>query len=319
MTEPASGPQPPSRPPSEKPLTFGVNVRRVTEAATFREEVLAAERGGMDVLGMPDHLGAPAPFALLAAAAAISTRLRLRTYVLNAYFWNPALLAREVATLDALSGGRFELGLGAGHMKREHDDAGLPFPPHARRVAETEELLTEVRRRLDDPGHVPAPVQQPVPVVLGGWGPRLLALAARHADVVAVSGAEQIRGAPPGTFRIASFAEADDRLAKLADLLATERPADAAPPVVDALLQQVVVDRPPERAAEEFVALLRDAGRDEGDVGELLDSPFVLYAPSPEDAAAELLRRRDRYGITSWSTHAASGAALSEVAAQFRA
>lgn len=304
-----------------QPLTFGVNVRHVSEATTaFRDEVLAAERGGMDVLGLPDHLGAPAPFAMLAAAAAISTRLRLRTYVLNAYFWNPALLAREVATLDALSGGRFELGLGAGHMKSEHDDAGLPFPPHARRVAETEELLTEVRRRLADPGHVPAPVQRPVPVVLGGWGPRMLALAAKHADVVAVTGAEQVPGAPAGTFRIVSFAEADERMALLANGLAeraTDRPADAAPPVVDALLQQVVVDRPPEQAAEELVATLRAAGR-EGDVGELLGTPFVLYAESPEDAAAELLRRRDRYGITSWSTHAMSGPALSEVAAQFR-
>jgi probable F420-dependent oxidoreductase len=303
---------------TEQPLTFGVNVRHVSEATTaFRDEILAAERGGMEVLAMPDHLGAPAPFSLLAAAAAISTRLRLRTYVLNAYFWNPALLAREVATLDVLSGGRFELGLGAGHMKSEHDDAGLPFPPHARRVAETEELLTEVRRRLADPGHVPAPVQRPVPVVLGGWGPRMLAFAARHADVVAVTGAEQVRGASPGTFRIVSFAEADERMAMLKDRLATDRPADAGPPVLDALLQQVVVDRSPEQAAEEFAAAVRATGRD-ADAGELLASPFVLYAPSPEDAAAELLRRRDRYGITSWTTHAASGPALSAVAAQFR-
>ena len=308
MTEPAA---------AAKPLTFGVNVRRATEAAAFRDEILAAERGGMDVLGLPDHLGAPAPFALLAAAAAVSSRLRLRTYVLNAYFWNPALLAREVATLDVLSGGRFELGLGAGHMKSEHDDAGLPFPPHARRVEETEALLADVRRRLADPGHTPAPVQRPVPVVLGGWGPRMLALAARQADVVAVTGAEQVRGAAPGVFRLATFAQADERLAMLADRLKTDRPADAAPPVLDALLQQVVVDRSPEQAAEEFAALIREAGRD-ADVGELLETPFVLYAPSPEDAAAELLRRRDRWGITSWSTHAASGPALSRVAAQFR-
>jgi alkanesulfonate monooxygenase SsuD/methylene tetrahydromethanopterin reductase-like flavin-dependent oxidoreductase (luciferase family) len=160
-------------------------------------------------------------------------------------------------------------------------------------------------------------VQRPVPVVLGGWGPRMLAFAARHADVVAVTGAEQVRGASPGTFRIVSFAEADERMAMLKDRLATDRPADAAPPVLDALLQQVVVDRSPEQAAEEFAAAVRATGRD-ADAGELLASPFVLYAPSPEEAAAELLRRRDRYGITSWTTHAASGPALSAVAAQFR-
>jgi probable F420-dependent oxidoreductase len=303
--------------PTPKPLSFGVNVREVTGGAELRDEVLAAERGGMDVLELPDHLGAPAPFSLLAAAAVVSSRLRLRTYVLNAYFWNPALLAREVATLDALSDGRFELGLGAGHMKSEHTDAGLPFPPHARRVEETEALLLEVRRRLGSGDHVPAPVQSPVPIVLGGWGPRMLTLAARHADVIAVTGAEQVRGAPPGTFRIVSAAETDERLATLAELLAKERPDDAPAPVLDALLQQVVVDRPPEQAAEEFAALFRSVGR-EVDAGELLGSPFVLYAPTPEDAAAELLRRRDRWGITSWSTHSASGPALSAVAAQFR-
>jgi probable F420-dependent oxidoreductase len=299
-----------------KPLTFGVNIREVTSAAALREEVLAAERGGMDVLALPDHLGAPAPFAVAAAAAQVSTRLRLRTYVLNTYFWNPALLAREVATVDALSDGRFELGLGAGHMKSEHDDAGLPFPPHARRVEQTEALLLEVQRRLGSGDHVPEPVQKPVPVVLGGWGPRILTLAARRADVIAVAGVVQVPGTAPGTFRLASEAETVERLGLLQHRLATERPADAPAPVLDALLQQVVVDRPPEQAAAEFAALFASVGRDVS-AAELLDSPFVLYAPTPEDAAAELLRRRDRYGITSWLTHAASGPALAEVAAQF--
>jgi probable F420-dependent oxidoreductase len=304
-------------PTASKPLTFGVNVRQVTSAAALRDEVLAAERDGLDVLLLPDHLGGPAPFSVLAAAAMISSRLRLRTYVLNSYFWNPALLARAIATVDALSDGRFEFGLGAGHMKSEHDDAGLPFPPHARRIAETEELLVEVRRRLGTGDHVPEPVQRPVPVVLGGWGPRILEVAARHADVIAVAGLVQVPGEAPGFFRLVSEAETDERLSLLGDLLAAHRPADAAPPVLDALLQQVVVDRPAEQAAEEFAALFREAGREVG-VAEILDSPFVLYAPSPEEAAAELLRRRERYGITSWATHSASGRALGEVAAQFR-
>ncbi len=303
--------------PSSAPLTFGVNVRQVTSAAALRDEVLAAERGGMDVLALPDHLGAPAPFGLIAAAAQISSRLRLRTYVLNTYFWNPALLAREVATADALSDGRFELGLGAGHMKSEHDDAGLPFPPHARRVEQTEALLLEVQRRLGSGDHVPEPVQKPVPVVLGGWGKRILTLAARHADVIAVAGVMQVPGEAPGTFRIVSEAETAERLAWLRDAVAAERPAAAPAPVLDALLQQVVVDRPAEQAAEEYAALFASIGRTV-DAAELLGSPFLLYAASPEEAAAELVRRRDSYGITSWATHSASGAALAEVAAQFR-
>ena len=92
------------------------------------EAVQRAEQAGIDTVTVADHIGAPAPFSLLALAAAVSERVRLRTYVLDAYFWNPALLAREAATVDALSGGRLELGVGAGHMRHEHDDAGLPFP-----------------------------------------------------------------------------------------------------------------------------------------------------------------------------------------------
>jgi alkanesulfonate monooxygenase SsuD/methylene tetrahydromethanopterin reductase-like flavin-dependent oxidoreductase (luciferase family) len=81
---------------------------------------------GFDFVAAGDHLGRPAPFSFLAAAAVASDRLRLRTYVLNVGFWNPSLLAREVATLDVLSGGRVELGLGAGTIRSEFQQAGLP-------------------------------------------------------------------------------------------------------------------------------------------------------------------------------------------------
>jgi probable F420-dependent oxidoreductase len=187
---------PPVRP---EDLVFGVNVGRsvVGDADSpgggggggVVAAARAAESAGFDVLTAADHLGAPAPFAVLAAAAAVTERVRLRTYVLDAGFWNPALLAREAATLDALSGGRLELGLGAGHQRHEHVDAGLPFPSHADRVAALKTTLVEVRRRLADPGHLPAPVQRPVPVVVGGWGTATLTVAAQQADVVALAGA----------------------------------------------------------------------------------------------------------------------------------
>jgi alkanesulfonate monooxygenase SsuD/methylene tetrahydromethanopterin reductase-like flavin-dependent oxidoreductase (luciferase family) len=74
-----------------------------------------------------DHLGIPAPFPLLVAAADATERMRVGTLVLNAPFWNPALLAREVATTDILTGGRLELGLGAGHTKWEFDAAGIEW------------------------------------------------------------------------------------------------------------------------------------------------------------------------------------------------
>lgn len=95
---------------------FSCNVFAIGSAGGFTEYCQAAERFGYDVLFTADHLGSPAPFAPLVAAAG-ATRLRVGTMVLNIGFWNPHLLAREVATADVLTGGRLELGLGAGHMK----------------------------------------------------------------------------------------------------------------------------------------------------------------------------------------------------------
>ena len=87
-------------------IQFGVTFRAASSAAEFEQFVRRAEELGFDVFAAPDHLGATGPFTILAAAVAMSRTLRLRTYVLNAGFWNAALLAREVATLDLLSAGR---------------------------------------------------------------------------------------------------------------------------------------------------------------------------------------------------------------------
>jgi alkanesulfonate monooxygenase SsuD/methylene tetrahydromethanopterin reductase-like flavin-dependent oxidoreductase (luciferase family) len=132
-------------------VTFGVNLRGFGSASEFRDLVRRAEHLGCDLLAAPDHLGAPDPFAILTAAAQITQRMRFRTYVLNVGFWNAALLARVTATTDLLCDGRFELGLGAGHMRSEHEDAGLFWQTHRARVQQMERTLIEVRRRLAAP------------------------------------------------------------------------------------------------------------------------------------------------------------------------
>ena len=107
-------------------LQFGVSVARGwSDAAGLHDAARRGEQLGFDVVTAADHLGGQSPFQVLATAAAVTERVRLRTYVLDAYFWNPALLAREVATLDVLSGGRAEIGVGAGHYSRkEFSSAG---------------------------------------------------------------------------------------------------------------------------------------------------------------------------------------------------
>lgn len=86
----------------------------LTSGDGFRQLCRRAEAQGYDTIHVPDHLGMPAPFPALVAAAEVTERPRLGTFVLNPGFWNPAPLARVAATVDQLSGGRLELGLGAG-------------------------------------------------------------------------------------------------------------------------------------------------------------------------------------------------------------
>src|SRR5215210_4031610 len=108
---------------------FGISHLPSGSREELEGEVRRLEALGFDFVATGDHLGGAAPFAVLTVAAAVSERLRLRTYVLNVGFWVPALLAREAATLDRLSGGRLELGLGAGTARDEFVAAGLPWRP----------------------------------------------------------------------------------------------------------------------------------------------------------------------------------------------
>lgn len=110
-----------------RPFRFGVNMLTPSGGPDWRTRCRRAEQLGYDVILVPDHLGLPAPFPALVAAAEATERPRVGTFVLNAAFWNPTLLAREAAGTDALTEGRLELGIGAGYVREEHDRAGIEF------------------------------------------------------------------------------------------------------------------------------------------------------------------------------------------------
>src|ERR1700679_903255 len=125
---------------------FSCNVFGVASRTEFVRLCQDAERFGYSTIFTADHLGSPAPFPPLVLAAEVTDRLRVGTMVLNVPFWNPHLLAREVATTDVLTDGRLELGLGAGHMKWEFDAAGIgwsPLPDRIAAVAATVDALEE--------------------------------------------------------------------------------------------------------------------------------------------------------------------------------
>ncbi|HEX5533073.1 MAG TPA: TIGR03621 family F420-dependent LLM class oxidoreductase [Actinomycetales bacterium] len=294
-------------------VSFGVSLRDWSRIEDLVAAARAAEDNEMDVVTVPDHLGGWAPFQLLAAAAAVTSRVRLRTYVLDSYFWNPALLAREVATLDRLSGGRVEVGIGAGHMRHEHEAAGLPFPGTRQRWWHTEQVVTELRERLED-DHKPEPVQRPVPIMMAAMGEQGLSTAARMADIVGLAGLLQVPGQQPGTFTMAGSAVTEERVELVRDVAGREGRS----PRLDVLLQWVVLDEDPQASADKLASEAREQGSDWFTPELLLDSPFLLFASSAEEASAELRKREERWGISCWSTHSRSADALARVAAVHR-
>src|SRR5258708_46904 len=113
-----------------KPFRFGVNLRAADSRADWVAKARKLEDLGYSTLLVPDHLAEiMPPLAPLVSAAAATPTMRLGRWVLNSDFRRPVMLAREAATVDLLSDGRFELGIGAGHMQSEYESAGLPFDP----------------------------------------------------------------------------------------------------------------------------------------------------------------------------------------------
>jgi probable F420-dependent oxidoreductase len=179
---------------------FGVLISRADTLAQWREVAREAEALGYSTLLLADHFGrqlAPVP-ALVAAADATRT-LRVGTFVLDNDFRHPAAVAKEAATVDLLTDGRLELGIGAGWNVADYQKAGIPFEPAGTRVSRLIEAVHIIKAffaggtvtfrgrwyQLDNLDAVPEPVQRPrPPLMLGGAGRRMLTLAAREADIL---------------------------------------------------------------------------------------------------------------------------------------
>lgn len=285
---------------------FGINLRG-TDPAAVPNAARAAEDAGFDVLYAADHLGSYDPFAALTCAAAATTRIRLGTLVLNNEFWNPALLARAVASVDRISDGRFELGLGCGYMKSEFDTAGIPWRPHRQRVQNLAASLDELDPHFAPGGLEPTPLQQPrPPLLIGAHGPATLELAARYADIVGYSGLTQRRDAEPGNFRVAGSEETLERV-ELVSQLAAERVRELE---FNVLIQHVEITDDAEGAAAALVERFHRAGL--VSARDVLDTPFILVGTAQE-IANEILTARDRYGFTNIVTHGAFRDALAQV------
>ena len=185
-----------------RPFRFGVQISNLP-AEGWADRVRRIEALGYSTLFCPDHFGPQwDPTALLAAAAVATTRLRVGALVFDVDYRHPVVYAKQAATLQLLSGGRHEFGIGAGWMKSDYDEAGIAYERPGVRIERLEEALRIVRAmwsqektsfsgkhytvreiaRAVEP--VPA---TPPPILIGGGGPRVLRLAGRHADIVGIN------------------------------------------------------------------------------------------------------------------------------------
>ena len=184
------------------PFRFAVQLSGASSGPAWRALARKVEDLGYSTLYVPDHLGDQwAPMIAMTVAAEATRTLKVGSLVLDNDFRHPVVLAKEAATLDLVSDGRLELGMGAGWMLTDYETSGIPMEPPARRVdrlAESLRIMTamwedgaatysgEHYQVTDAPG-TPVPASRPRPaLVVGGGSRRILTLAAQRADIVSV-------------------------------------------------------------------------------------------------------------------------------------
>ncbi|WP_319430385.1 LLM class F420-dependent oxidoreductase [Mycobacterium sp. RTGN5] len=275
-----------------KDFRFGIGVRSVKSAQKLRDTVRRFEDLGFDVLHVPDHLGRfgiPAPFPTMVAAAEYSKTMRVGTFVINAAFYKPAILARDAIAVDVLSEGRLDLGLGTGYVREEFEAAEMPYPSAGERV----DHLRHTTKYLKE-------TAPSIPILIAGNGDRVLRIAAQYADIIGLTGG----GVPdyPG----------HDPLAERIDFVRTA----AGERFGDLELNIAITGVPTDSSGIPDLALTRGYAPDATEE-QLLALPTVL-AGTPRDIADTLRARRDDYGITYFTVQDYHAEYFAKVIAELR-
>jgi probable F420-dependent oxidoreductase len=298
--------------PSSQPrkFRFGVHTSAAPDGAAWTANARRFEDLGFATLLLRDHFDDQlAPIAAMAAAATATTTLRVGCLVFDNDYRHPLVLAKEIATIDVLSGGRVDLGIGAGWMAPDYEQAGMPFDPPGVRVSRMIEAVAVMKGLFADgafdysgehyeiTGHdgLPKPVQRPhPPIMIGAGGERLLRFAAREADIIGINPVKR------------SNAEWADQNVTDATADATDRKLewirDAAGARFDELELSIVapfvVITDDRVGLAESIAAGLDAP-DGADTGPdaVLASPYVLLGTADE-IADTLRERRERWGLS---------------------
>jgi probable F420-dependent oxidoreductase len=292
--------------PHQRPFRFGVQCSRAADKKEWIDLAERTEHHGYSCLTMPDHFTDQlAPVPALQAVADATTTLRVGALVWDNDYKHPVVLAKELATIDLLSEGRLEIGIGAGWMISDYEQAGIPYDSAGVRIDRFEEGVAIVKSAMADGpfSHAgthytvtnyegfPKPVQRPhPPILIGGGGKRVLSYAAREADIIGINGTMTAGVVGPeaiSTMTAAAVTEKVDIVrgaagSRLADIemnirsffVKVTKTAAEARETIDGVAQMIGVS---------------------ADMVE--DTPFALIGP-PEKLIDDLIARREQWGFS---------------------
>ncbi|CAB4535477.1 unannotated protein [freshwater metagenome] len=289
--------------PIIRPFRFGIQASKAGSRKEWVELAKSTEDNGFSTLTMPDHFTdqlAPVP-ALMSAADATS-KLRIGALVWDNDYKHPVVLAKELATMDLLSDGRLEIGIGAGWMATDYEQSGMVYDKPGVRIDRFLEGLEIIKRamtgekfsftgahyKITDYVSAPLPVQRPCPpILIGGGGPRVLKLAAQLADIVGINPSMK-----DGTVNAETIthmtADAVAEKIKIVQTAASSRMQD-----IELNIRTFLVNI--RDSADE--AINGTANMLKVDPKMVADSPFALMGP-PAKIAEDLIARRERWGLS---------------------
>lgn len=291
--------------PHPRRFRFGLKFRAAKDGEDLAEMARRAEALGYSTILVSDHPTHPqlAPLAAATALACATTRLRVGSSVLANDFRHPVVLAKEIATLDLISGGRVELGIGTGWKKAEYESMGLAFDRASERIERLRAAIAILRGfwsgkpfalegehySIRDMSGFPLPVQDPLPILIGGGGRKVLSLAAQAADIVGINPAARSGAHDAATDLDSTAAVTDEKLAWV---------AEAAGARIEELeiCMQVYADCVTESRAEGDRVL---AARYAFSLEEARKVPYA-WVGSVGEICAGLEEKREKWGVSYW-------------------
>ncbi|MFK8024036.1 MAG: TIGR03621 family F420-dependent LLM class oxidoreductase [Ilumatobacter sp.] len=288
-----------------RPFRFGVQLSNAPSAVAWTEAARKIETLGYDIATMPDHFNEQlAPMVGLQALLDATTTLRAGALVFDNDYKHPLVLAKELASMDVLSDGRVEIGLGAGWMRSDYDEAGMQYDRPGVRVDRFVEGLAIIKGLMGpDPfsfdgehytirehNGLPKPIQSPCPpIIIGGGGPRVLGIAAREADIVGVNGTLDAGVVGPEAISTMTYEAVVDKVDVVAAAASAAGRIDEIEMNIRTFFVSVTDDRD-----NQVAAMANMIGVDEEMIRK---SPFAIIG-TPAQIIEDLQQRREQFGFS---------------------